>query len=181
MYKKTKLSTAIVAVLAGSSYSGLAAAQDAGVSGLEEIVVTATRRAESVQDIPYNITAVTGDTIKNAGVTNLQDLFNFVPGFTHTDRGARENAVNGNYSLRGLEAEDPNGTATFAQIAVRSVSTYLNDTPVFVNLNIADVERVEILRGPQGTLYGSGSLAGTVRFIYNRPDPDAFTLSIKTH
>lgn len=174
--KKTKIGVAVAAALTGfGGGTGPVIAAD-----LEEIVVTAQRRAQSVQDIPYNIAAISAESLENANIRDIQDLFAFVPGFTYSDRGGRGNLINSDFTLRGLGVNNPRNTAGFANGSVAPVSTYLNDTPMFLNLELTDLERVEVLRGPQGTLYGSGALAGTVRFIYNRPDSDAFNASVKT-
>ncbi|MGI9296173.1 MAG: TonB-dependent receptor [Pseudomonadales bacterium] len=146
----------------------------AGVSAqqqpmLEEVTVTATRRAQSVQDIPYNITAVTGDTIENSGVGDLNDLVRLIPGLVTADLGA-DAGGNNSLIMRGLNANNPGTNNILPNVVEPAVSTYLNDTPVFLNLKLIDIERVEVLRGPQGTLYGSGSVGGTVRFIFNKPD-----------
>ena len=146
---------------------------------MEEIMVTATRRAQSVQDVPYNITAISGESLQDAGIGNLADLMKAVPGAVYADMGARANAQNSTIVLRGLNAQSQVSSSAFANLAVPSVSTYMDETPVFMNLQLLDVNRVEVLRGPQGTLYGSGSLAGTVRFIHNEPDVDATSGSIQ--
>jgi len=150
---------------------GIACAQPV-VADIEEIVVTATRRNATVQDIPYNISAVQGDDLAAAGITNLAALAIRIPGISYTDRGTRGGAFNSGIAMRGLSTEDgrlsgPLGTAP-------AVGTYLNETPLFANLRLTDLERVEVLRGPQGTLYGSGSMGGTLRFIQAKPTTEGF-------
>jgi iron complex outermembrane recepter protein len=140
---------------------------------IEEIMVTATRRSASVLTIPYNISAVSGDVIDAAGITDLGELARIVPGLTFNDRGARGQMFTSGMIIRGMNADRlarisaPLGT-------VSPVATYVGDTPIFVNLNMMDIERVEVLRGPQGTLYGSGALGGTIRFIQKQPQFDDF-------
>lgn len=143
---------------------------------LEEVLVTATRRAESVQDVPYNISAVQGDDLAVAGVTDIGSLASRIPGISYTDRGARGGAFNSGIAMRGLSVEDgrlsgPVGTAP-------AVGTYVGETPLFVNLRLTDIDRVEVLRGPQGTLYGSGSMGGTLRFIQAQPSLEDFEAEI---
>nr|WP_240945911.1 TonB-dependent receptor [Pseudomaricurvus alkylphenolicus] len=145
---------------------------------LEEVIVTATRRAQSVQDIPYNITAVSSGAIQDSGASNLADLMKIVPGVVFADQGGRANAQNSSIVLRGLNVATQGNGAAFANLTVPTVSTYMDNTPLFLNLQLTDVDRVEVLRGPQGTLYGSGSLAGTMRFIHNRPEFDAVSGSV---
>ncbi len=134
----------------------------------EEILVTATKRATSVQDVPYNISAISGRDMEGLGINDIGALSNFVPGLNFIDLGARGNLLSSTINIRGLNAE---ATSNFSnpQASVAPVSTYLDETPIFANLRLVDIERVEVLRGPQGTLYGSGSLGGTVRFIQNKP------------
>ena len=144
----------------------------------EEIVVTATRREQSIQDVPYNITAVSGEAIENAGATDLASLMRIIPGVVYADMGPRGNSHNSSIVLRGLNVTPQANGAPFAGVAVAPVSMYVDETPMFANLRLIDIERVEVLRGPQGTLYGSGSLAGTIRFIHHRPDTESTSGSI---
>jgi len=141
---------------------------------LEEVVVTATRRAESVQDVPYNISAVSGDFLDKANVSSLGDLAKLVPGLNFNDRGSRSQMFSSGIIMRGMNT-DRLGRINAPLATVSPVSTYIGDTPVFVNLDLMDLDRVEVLRGPQGTLYGSGSLGGTIRYIPNEPSLDGFS------
>ena len=161
--KKTLLASAISLAVVGTANAEFQ---------LEEVVVTATRRAESVQDVPYNISAVQGGDLAAAGITDVAALAARIPGVSYTDRGARGGAFNSGIAMRGLSTEDgrlsgPLGTAP-------AVGTYVNETPLYVNLRLTDIERVEVLRGPQGTLYGSGSMGGTMRFIQAKPSMEGF-------
>jgi outer membrane receptor protein involved in Fe transport len=138
------------------------------------IVVTATRREQRVEDIPYNISAVSGEEIEARGIVDAPELLRTVPGVAIVDRGYRNSGVLSGIFIRGLNV-DSAALGDYAVSAVSTVSTYVDDTPVFSNFILNDIERVEILRGPQGTLYGSGSLGGTVRFIMRDPNPDALS------
>ena len=145
---------------------------------LDEVVVTAQRRTQSVQDIPYNISVVGADELTRTGTTGLNELAHIVPGLTFVDAGPAARGNTNDLTLRGLRTDGPggagnNGTDVPAQ-TVNSVSTYFGETPVFFPIALHDIERVEVLRGPQGTLYGSGAQAGTIRFIPKRPTFDAF-------
>jgi hypothetical protein len=118
---------------------------------LEEIIVTAQRRDQTVAEIPYNISAVSGDYIDSGKILSTGELLQGVPGASVIDWGAR-NAGNVNaIRIRGL-AIDSSINMDVALSAVPPVSTYLNETPVYANLLLKDIERVEVLRGPQGTL-----------------------------
>jgi outer membrane receptor protein involved in Fe transport len=145
---------------------------------MEEIVVTATRRSQTVSDIPYNISAVGAADIANSGVTDLEGLTHMVPGLVAPDLGARAGSMNDSLVIRGLNGSAAN--TEYQQIAAPLVSTYVDETPLFANLKMTDIARVEVLRGPQGTLYGSGSMGGTVRMIHNEPDPTTTEFDVST-
>lgn len=141
---------------------------------LEEIVVTANRREQNVLDVPYNISAISGDALKSAEITSLTDIARLVPGINVPDLGPRASSSNSNIIIRGLNANDPGSSAYLPWESVPLVATYVDEVPMFVNLNLSDIQRIEVLRGPQGTLYGSGAVAGTIRIIHNQPDPSKF-------
>ena len=133
---------------------------------IEEIVVTATRRAESVQDIPVNISAVGGDQIEQQGFDDLSELASYVPGLNIVDQGGRD----GNrIVVRGLNAE-PIVNAFGQENGGGTVATYVGEIPLYVDLRLNDLERVEVLLGPQGTLYGAGTMGGAIRYIPRKPD-----------
>ena len=142
---------------------------------LQEIIVTATRRAASAQDIPLSITAISGDTLDQAGIQDLSALARSLAGFNFVDKGPFGGASGSSLIIRGLNAEALVFQPGLGTPVVPAVATYVDDTPLFVHLRLQDLDHVEILRGPQGTLYGSGSLGGTIRFIQNAPDPTAFS------
>ena len=134
----------------------------------QTITVTATRRAGDVQDIPLNIAAVGAAQIEEQGFDELADVLAFVPGINVVDRGGRQ----GNpIVVRGLNA-DPIGSGDGNNDGGGTVATYLGEIPVFVDLKLNDLERVEVLLGPQGTLYGAGTLGGAIRYIPNKPKFD---------
>ncbi len=142
-----------------------------------EILVTASRREQTVTSVPYNISAVTEEGLARNGVTDIAKLARSVPGVAIVDRGPREAGMNNTIVIRGI-ATGGAGALTPAMPQSDTVSTYIGEAPLYVNMAIKDVERVEILRGPQGTLYGSGSLGGTIRFLFNRPDTGGFSASV---
>lgn len=178
------LAATISLILAASS---AARAQEAHGSGgneaadqneLQEITVTAQRRSQSVQDIPYNISVVGGEQLGTPGTDNINDLTRMVPGLTTVDAGPAARGNTNNLTLRGLRTDGPGGAGGNAtdipSQTVDTVSTYFGETPVFFPMALYDIDRVEVLRGPQGTLYGSGAEAGTVRIIPKRPTFDGF-------
>jgi outer membrane receptor protein involved in Fe transport len=166
-FKKTTLYTEIAALTAAALLqSATVGAQQAT---LEEVVVTATRRSQSVQDIPYNISAISGDSIRRQGAFDVNDITRSIPGVAGPDLGSRS-GVSNSIIMRGINVSDPGQGSVTRNLTVAAVSTYLNETPLFTNFRMVDLERVEVLRGPQGTLYGSGAMGGTLRFITRKPD-----------
>lgn len=144
---------------------------------VDEVIVTATRREERILDVPYNISAVSGRAIEEAKVQTAAELLRSVPGVAVVDRGYRNQGVANSIQIRGLNV-DTSIQGDYAVVAVPTVSSYVNDTPLFANFLLKDIDRVEVLRGPQGTLYGSGSLGGTVRYILNTPQLRTFAAKV---
>lgn len=131
-----------------------------------EIIVTGTRRSETVQDAPINISAVGAETIESLGLRDLRDVVRQTPGVFIVDQGPRQT---NRIIVRGLNA-DPLGSGEGVGVtAGGTVATYLGEIPLYIDLKLNDMERVEFLLGPQGTLYGAGTLGGAIRYIPNRP------------
>ncbi|WP_187276593.1 TonB-dependent receptor [Parahaliea maris] len=172
MFKPKALHTAICSTL--MTIPSVALSQ----SLMEEITVTATRRATSVQDVPYNISALDGSKLADEGITDFSKIARSIPGLTLSDSGRSKNGINNGIVMRGLNVSG-SGNEDFPSLTDPVVSIYLNETPLFANLELRDMERVEVLRGPQATLYGSGSLAGTMKYIPAEPDMQAFSGSVK--
>lgn len=170
--------TSVAALVAfGAAIAAPAVAQDADADELrnETIVVTATRRAESVQDVPLNIAAVGAAQIQEQGFDEISDVLAYVPGINIVDRGGRQ----GNpIIVRGLAA-DPLGSGDGNNDGGGTVATYVGEIPLFVDLKLNDLERVEVLLGPQGTLYGAGTLGGAIRYLPNKPNFDGDLFSVR--
>ena len=175
-FNKTKIALAVAMASSILPYTNQASADESAT--LEEIVVTATRREMNASDIPFNISAITGDEIEAANITDVQELMRAMPGITVADGGGRFAENNNVITIRGLNV-DPSATDR-RFLSDPTVSTYVGDTPVFANFVLKDIKRVEAMRGPQGTLYGSGSLGGTVRFVMNEPSTEEFEARIDT-
>ncbi|MBV2130612.1 TonB-dependent receptor [Arsukibacterium indicum] len=143
-------------------------------ASVERITVTASRRPQTVEETPYNISVISGSQLEEKHIIDAVDMMREMSGITVVDRGYRNSGVINNIVIRGMNI-DSAGNGDFALNAAPTVSTYLNDTPLFANFILKDIDAVEVLRGPQGTLYGSGSLAGTVRYKMNRPDLRGFS------
>ncbi len=175
-----------VSVIAMSGLIGInAAAQtaDAEVSEekrLQSVTVTATKRSESAQSIPVAVEAIGEQELEQLGVKNFNDYLIQLPGVTAGGSGPGQNTI----YIRGLASTTP--AATIAGVAglAPNVSFYLDEQPLAQpgrNLDVyaADLQRVEVLSGPQGTLFGASSQAGTVRLITNKPDLSGFDASVK--
>lgn len=139
----------------------------ADTGGIQEIVVTALKRNTDLQQTPLSISAVTGDTLAAAGIQDITQLTESVPGLTFEDAGPASTRI----SIRGIRSPgEPTVGLYYDETpvsgAVGSSSDAGGSTPL---AKLFDVQRVEVLRGPQGTLYGSGSMGGTVRVIFNKP------------
>lgn len=137
-------------------------------SVLEEITVTATKRSETLQDVPLAVTAVTAQNIEKRGLAEFNDYLPTIPGIAFQDRGAGRNKI----VIRGVSsgvdpAENPTVATYFGESLVSVLPTTQQSAP---NIKLFDIERVEALRGPQGTLYGASSMGGTVRILPARPN-----------
>jgi outer membrane receptor protein involved in Fe transport len=174
------LTAAVMTALYGARAFGVDAAAATDESALQEVVVTASRRAVSAQDLPISITAVTGAALDQAGIQDIAGLAHSMAGVNFTDKGPFGGVNGSTLIIRGLNSEATAGQLALASPVVPPVATYVDETPLFVNLRLQDLDHVEILRGPQGTLYGSGSLGGTIRFVQNAPDPSGFDAKVET-
>lgn len=169
MIRRKKLSSAIAsAILANSALVATAAE-------LEEIVVTATKRAEPMQDIPVAVQAVDGKTMERLGVSTFDEYVKFLPNVSQQGRGPGRNEI----YIRGVATEQSNTTVSSVQGSAPQVALYLDEQPVAFggrNLDVyaADITRVEVLPGPQGTLFGASSQSGTLRMITNKPAQGEF-------
>jgi iron complex outermembrane receptor protein len=177
MTKKRNYLMAAVSALAVAA--ALAAAPTAAFAQAEEneIVVTATKRSTSIQDVPFSVNAQTQEAIERSGATNLEDISRNVAGMSIQNLGPGQSQV----SLRGVSA----GQIVRDQPGVKEqVGVYLDESVISLSLftpdlDLYDLNRVETLRGPQGTLFGSGSVGGTVRYITNQPNLDEFEGSVE--
>jgi len=168
-YQKSAIALAVSSILAGGSNA--ASAQEApSATPLGEVIVTATRREQAIQDIPFNISAVSGESLEKANIIDAVDALRTMAGVSVQDRGYRNSGMGSNsIVIRGINVD----SGTWGDVplaAVPTVATYVDNTALYANFILKDIERVEVLRGPQGTLYGSGSLAGNVRYIMKKPD-----------
>lgn len=173
------VSMAVSLVLACAAQMRVAAAAGPGSSDsdgdpdsqtIQEVTVTANRREESVLSVPYNISAMSGSELQKSGAGDVQSLSTLVPGLQAPNEGLRGSQLP-QFTIRGLNVSPNGDSSTTPGGEAPLVSVYSDNTPLEANLRMTDIARVEILRGPQSTLYGSGAVGGTVRLIHNQPDP----------
>lgn len=169
------LLTAFPTVAAGQSAEGAQSTRDPPNWQLEEIVVTAEKRYASVHDTAISLTAISGADILAQGVTDMGSAAREIPGVAQSSAGPGQTE----YTIRGLSSPGA---------AVATVGFYLDDVPmtapsgaqnghVVIDPDLYDLNRVEVLRGPQGTLYGSGSMGGTIKLVTNQPNTHEFAAS----
>src|SRR5713101_6832053 len=164
------LATALIVALLSQSAFGAASAMaanapadEASTGPLQEIVVTATRHEESLSKVPISVTALTQEAMDIRGIKDIQDVARFTPGVRIDNTGAN------NIAIRGISSSGGAGTT----------GIYLDDTPIQIRAlafnpddtlpKSFDMDRIEVLRGPQGTLFGAGSEGGTVRYLTTQP------------
>ena len=147
---------------------------------LKAVTVTATKRTETAQSIPVSVVALGESELDDLGVKNFTDYLVQLPGVTAGGSGPGQGTI----YIRGLASTTPNLTTAGVAGLAPNVALYLDEQPVSQpgrNLDVyaADLERVEVLSGPQGTLFGASSQAGTVRLITNKPRLGAFEAKVK--
>src|SRR5580692_6749652 len=170
-----QLSLIVSASVLSWALADVAHAQQENAEQLQEVLVTAQKRVSTVQDTPISITAITGKDLQDRGITDIQSIVQSVPGVSMRASGPGQTEL----EMRGMTSSGGNSS---------TVGFYLDDTPltapasaqngkVVIDPNLYDLNRVEVLRGPQGTLYGSGSMGGTIKLVPNAPNPAAFAAS----
>jgi outer membrane receptor protein involved in Fe transport len=151
--------------------SGQLIADDTEADNVEEIVVTATKRESKIEDLPMSVQAITGSRLDNAGVNDFMDYAELIPSLSYIQYGPGRSA----FYIRGTS------DGNFGNLAGpnTTVAMYLDESPINTvglnpDLHIYDMERIEVLNGPQGTLYGSSAQGGTVKLITNKPQREEF-------
>jgi outer membrane receptor protein involved in Fe transport len=175
--RQLPLAASISAILAGAPM--VHAAGEAESNTLEEVVVTAQKRTENLQDVPISIEVLDNTRLEQLHVVNLDDYVKYSPSIAYSraeGQGGNGQPGTSHIYMRGVVSganENHSGSQP-------SVGTYLDEQPVTtidgtVDVHLYDIQRIEVLEGPQGTLYGASSEAGTVRIITNKPDPTKFS------
>jgi iron complex outermembrane receptor protein len=159
---------------AGQAASTAVAASSPG-GGVEQVVVTATRRNEDIEKVPMTVQALTGKTLQQLNVLTLDDLLRFTPNVTYGNNGPGQ----GNIFMRGLSAGFAGNQSSATAGNFPNVAIYLDDQSMQfpyrnVDIYMVDMNRVEVLEGPQGALFGGGAEAGAVRYITNKPNLHTF-------
>ena len=179
--KPTLRNGAVAAAVAFALQAPGAHAQQANQKRqIEEVVVTATRVEESLQDVPVSVAVLSGDALDDLGIDNFGDYVLQLPGVTAGGSGPGQNTV----SIRGIASTTPNLTTAGVAGLAPNVAFYLDDQPLSQpgrNLDVyaADLQRIEVLAGPQGTLFGASSQAGNLRMITNKPEMSELYGNIK--
>ena len=178
--RKTLLAGLVGLFAAGGMTQAVAQGGEAatGQSAIDEIIVTAAKRGTSLQDTAMAISVLSGEAIDKRGLVGMSDYLSTLPGVSMQDRGASQNSI----VMRGI-ASDP-------ELEDQTVGVYFGETPVTglgvggfagsADIKLVDIDRVEILRGPQGSLYGDASMGGTVRVIPVSPNMDAIEGKLST-
>ncbi len=153
-------------------------AQEAPGGGLQEVVVTAQKTSQNLQDVPLSIQTLNTEKLEELHITDIDDYVKYLSGVT-TVKGLGQGGTGigtTHMYMRGVvSGQDGNHSASQP-----SVGTYIDEQPVTtidgtVDIHVYDIARIEVLEGPQGTLYGASSEAGTIRIITNKPDPSKFS------
>ena len=177
-------SALVVSLLSTTSLSFVSVAQEVQedeVAELETVIVTSTKRSQSVTEVPYNITSFGGATLEREGVTDIATLARRVPGVVFLDKGPRSaGAFANSISMRGLNVDQAGNSSDRPGNTAPTVATYVGNVPVFTSIRLKDLNRVEVLRGPQGTLYGSGAMGGIVKLVPNAPSLDETIYKVST-
>lgn len=162
----------LMSIVVASPLAVVAHGQDELSLQLEEVIVTATKREKSIIEVPLSVSALGEESLKRIAADNFDGFVRQIPGLTHNSNGAS----NAKFAIRGIT------TSTGQSNTQAPVALYIDELPVLdsfaplasPDLRLFDINRVEVLRGPQGTLFGSGALGGAIRVITNKPNADEF-------
>ena len=183
MKSRYLISCAAAAMMSSAAYAAPAPEPQASPAADEQrsdaaggdIIVTAQRRDQSLQDVPFTLQAFSTDTLSKLNVTSIEGLLKYTPNVTFSNNGPGQGAI----FLRGLSAGFAGQQSSATIGGFPNVALYLDDQSMQfparnVDIYVADIERIEVLEGPQGTLFGGGAQAGVLRYITNKPQYDKF-------
>jgi iron complex outermembrane receptor protein len=177
MFQKKIINRAVVSVVAAGALGAQSALTQAQM--LEEVIVTATKKSESMQDVAIAVQAMSGQSLREQNVTSFEDYVMHLPSVNRGGRGPGQNEI----YIRGAAVDAINITVAESQGSAPNVAMYLDEQPITaggrnLDVYVSDMERIEVLPGPQGTLYGASSQAGTVRLITNKPVVSEFQANV---
>lgn len=172
--KRPAVALLLATCLSTPAFAQSVAPEEGGGDDSNEIVVTANYRKQSVQDVPSGIQVYGGEALEKLGASGFENYLLTVPGASFRDQGSGNKRV-AIRSISNMSATDFGGVTSLSTVGV-----YLNDVPiqglsVLPDIALYDMNRVEVLKGPQGTLYGDGAMGGAIKMILNRPDPSGFS------
>ena len=170
MFRLGKLSAAVISANAAIVTTLAAGSAHAAPQEIEEVIVTATKRAVPLQDAPVSIQVMSENSLQEQNIKSFVDYVKYLPNVNAGGRGPGQNE----FYIRGAAVDAINITVAESRLQRPNVALYLDEQPVTaggrnLDVYVADLERIEVLPGPQGTLYGASSMAGTVRLITNKP------------
>src|SRR6185437_5698025 len=176
MHKEKRVRQALAALCCCTALSGMVWAEVAPPSqDLQEIVVTAEKRESTVQKTPISMTAISGADLQAQGVSDMTSVAQQVPGISFKPSGPGQTE----FEMRGLTStggESPT-VGFYLDDAVLTPTAMAQNGKTVIDPSLFDLNRVEVLRGPQGTLYGAGSMGGTIKLVTNQPDTHAFGIN----
>ena len=161
----------VLALMPGATAYAAAATTDKGIEGLEEITVTATKRGDqALMSVPVTIQAISGKTLAAMGATQFIDFAASVPGLQFQDLGPGDKK----YVIRGINSTGASTVGVYYDEAVITADNKNDGGGRNADIRLYDLDHIEVLKGPQGTLYGASSMTGTIRFITKKPDLSNF-------
>lgn len=174
------VSALALSISAGSMMHSPAQSEEAKTWQLEELVVTATKRSESLQDVPIAVQALGTEALDQLNIDNFDDYIRFLPNVTAGGRGPGQSTI----YIRGLATTTTRIVSAESTGSAPNVALYLDESPVSsggrnLDVYVTDMERVEVLAGPQGTLFGASAQGGAIRLITKKPDFDGFSAGVK--
>jgi len=173
MKGKYKISCAVLALLTANTVAAIA--QDSS-GGIEEVVVTSERRSESVQKVPSTIQAFTGQQLQDMNVNTFDDILKLTPNVTYGNNGPGQGEIIMRGLSNGFRGNQSSGTiANFPNVAVYMDDQSMQFPGRNLDIYMVDMDRIEVLEGPQGTLFGGGAEAGAIRYITNKPNLEDFS------
>ena len=168
-----------LALMSRAGFAQQALPAGLAIDALPEVVVTAQKRSENAQEVPLSLSTISGQELQAAHLVDLADLTRAIPNLSFSAAGNGAGAGLNNLEIRGISS----------QAGASTVGIYLDDVSL-TTVNLAtqgvpeprffDIDRIEVLRGPQGTLYGASSMGGTIKFVSNQPDPHRFSGNVSS-